>query len=292
MVTSKAAQKVISAAALAALSEAILKSAGLLGREARLVADHLVEANLRGHDSHGVGMLPDYVRNIRSGDLAAGRSLAILIDTGSLLLCDAAQGAGQAMAHDAMELGIARAGTHGLCVTALRNSHHIGRIGHYAEQCARAGLVSIHFVNVAAQPAVAPFGGTSARLGTNPFAVGIPRADSAPVILDFATSVLAVGKVRVALNKGETVPPGALVDALGKPTTDPSVLFSDPRGALRAFGAHKGSGLSLVCEILGGALTGGQVQSERGFGAAVLNSMLKSSRSNMPAMLELGADRV
>jgi uncharacterized oxidoreductase len=143
-----------------------------------------------------------------TGALTLNQSLAVALDAGPLILCDGLAGLGQAMAHDAMAIGIERARATGACILGLRNSHHIGRIGHWAEQCATAGLVSIHFVNVISEPAVAPFGGTQARIGTNPFAVGIPRAQEPPVIVDFATSRLAMGKVRVAYNKGEPVPPG------------------------------------------------------------------------------------
>lgn len=253
---------------------AIFAAAGSSDREAGLIADHLVAANLSGHDSHGVGMIPAYIANALSGDLRLNQRLSVALDTGPLLICDAGQGAGQAMAHDAVALGVERAERHGSCIVALRDSHHIGRIGHWAEQCTAAGLVSLHFVNVVSEPAVAPFGGTRARLGTNPFAAGIPRRDGGPIIVDFATSRWAVGKVRVAFNKGEPVPPGTLFDGQGRPTTDPAALFADPPGALLTFGEHKGWGLSLACELIAGALTGAKTQSGPRSSRAILNSML------------------
>jgi hydroxycarboxylate dehydrogenase B len=259
---------------LADIVRTIFSAAGSSDREAGLIADHLIQANLRGHDSHGVGMIPAYINNARAGELVLNQSLAIALDTGSLVICDGQAGAGQVMAHDAMVIGIDRALTTGSCILGLRNSHHIGRIGHWAEQCAAAGLVSIHFVNVVSEPSVAPFGGTSARVGTNPFAVGIPRPNQEPIVVDFATSKWAVGKVRVALNKGEQVPPGTLLDAAGQPTTDPAALFAAPGGALLPFGDHKGWGLSLACELLGGALTGGKTQSGPKRRDAIINSML------------------
>ena len=252
----------------------IFMAAGSSGREAALVADHLVEANLRGHDSHGVGMIPAYIDNARTGALTLNQSLSVTLDTGPLILCDGQVGLGQAMAHDAMSIGIERAHATGACIMGLRNSHHIGRIGHWAEQCAAAGLVSIHFVNVISEPSVAPFGGTQARIGTNPFAVGIPRAQESPIIVDFATSRLAMGKVRVAFNRGEPVPPGTLLDVGGQPTNDPAVMFQEPEGALLPFGEHKGWGLSLACELLGAALTGGKTQSGPKGSNAIINSML------------------
>ena len=198
---------------LQAQTAAIFQAVGSSQREAVLIADHLVEANLRGHDSHGVGVVPMYLKGVASGGLVLNQSLKVALDTGGMLICDAAQGAGQVMAHEAMALGINRAAETGSAIVSLRNSHHIGRIGHWAEQCAEAGMVSIHFVNVVAGPIVAPFGGTRSRLGTNPFAAAFPRAGAAPVVVDFATSTLAAGKVRVAHNKGVDLPPGARVVA-------------------------------------------------------------------------------
>ena len=144
----------------------------------------------------------------------------------------------------------------------LKNSHHLGRVGHWAEQAIAAGLSSIHFTNaVSNPPMVAPYGGTRGRFLTNPFTVGIPRADGNHIVLDFATSAIAHGKVRVAYNKKVEVPVGSLIDHDGVPTNDPSVMFEPaggPHGALRPFAAHKGYALAMVCELLGAALTGGE----------------------------------
>jgi len=260
--------------ALSAFVESTFVRAGSSPREAALIAEQLVGANLAGHDSHGVGSLPVYLRNVGDGELPLNQALTVLLDSGPLLLCDGNGGAGQVMGHDAMERGIARASEFGACVLGLRNSHHLGRIGHWAEQCASAELVSIHFVNVISTPSVAPFGGTAARLGTNPFAVGMPRAGQRPIIVDFATSRLAVGKVRVALNSGKPLPAGALLTPDGQPTTDPAVLFGTPKGVLMPFGEHKGWGLGLACELLGAALTGGHTQSGPKRRNAVINNMM------------------
>ncbi len=252
----------------------IFGKAGSNPREAQLIAEQLVEANLTGHDSHGVGSIPVYIRNARSGDLPLNQALSVVLESGPLLVCDGHGGAGQVMGHEAIARSIAVAQEHGACILGLRNSHHLGRIGHWAAQCAAAGLVSIHFVNVISAPAVAPFGGTAARVGTNPFAVGIPRAGERPIIIDFATSKLAVGKVRVALNQGKSLPEGVLLTPDGQPTTDPAKLFGNPRGVLLPFGEHKGWGLGLACELLGAALTGGKTQAGPKSRDAVINSML------------------
>lgn len=264
---------VIAADRLDALVTGIFERMGSSPREAGLVARHLIEANLCGHDSHGIGVIPAYVRNVQAGELVLNQTLHVVLDTGSLIICDGQYGVGQVMAHDAMALGVSRATADGSCIVLLRNSHHIGRIGHWAEQCSQSGIVSVHFVNVVSDPAVAPFGGTTARLGTNPFAVGIPRQGEPPIIVDFATSRWAVGKVRVAMNKGEPLPPGTLLDGTGQPTTDPAALFGSPPGAVVTFGEHKGWGLSLACEMLAGALSGGRSQSGPRTRSAIVNSM-------------------
>ena len=269
-----AEQVVVGHEVLRKFVSAVFAQAGSSAREAGLIADQLVESNLAGHASHGVGSLPVYVRNVRSGELPLNRTLSVVLDSGPLLVCDGNGGAGQVMGHDAIAGAVARAQEAGACVLGLRNSHHLGRIGHWAEQCAAAGLVSIHFVNVISAPAVAPFGGSAARIGTNPFAIGIPRAGQRPILVDFATSKLAVGKVRVALNQGKLLPEGVLLTPAGQPTTDPAMLFGTPRGALLPFGEHKGWGLALACELLGAALTGGRTQSGPKTRDAVINSML------------------
>lgn len=252
---------------------AVLRAAGSARGEADLVARHLVGANLCGHDSHGVGLLRGYLAAIARGDLRLNQRLSVARDAGSLLVLDGGNGAGAAMGHAAMEMGIARAGRDGFALVALRDSHHIGRIGAWAEQCAAAGLVSIHFVNVPAHAAVAPFGGTRARLGTNPFAAGFPRQGAPPIVVDFATSRWAVGKVQVARRKGAAVPPGILLDASGNETADPAALYGPPPGALLPFGEHKGFGLALACELLAGAVTGGLTQDGTA-SEAITNSML------------------
>jgi uncharacterized oxidoreductase len=266
--------KIVSERDLRNAVHSIFLAAGVQSPAADLVADHLVRANLTGHDSHGVGMIPTYIHNIAVGELRPDAMLETVLDHGAILLFEGNQGFGQVLAHDAMAQGIERAQRDGLCLVGLRNSHHIGRIGQYAEQCTAEGLVSLHFVNVVSDPSVAPFGGRSARLGTNPIAIGIPREGEDPIIIDFATSRWAVGKVRVAYNAGRPVPPGTLLDASGEPTTDPSALFAKPGGALLPLGEHKGWCLSLACELLGAALMGGRTQKGPRPSDAVLNSML------------------
>jgi len=259
---------------LAAAVRAIVAAAGSHDGESAQVAANLVEANLRGHDSHGVGMVPRYVDAVLEGGLAVNAHVAIRQDSGALLTLDGRQGYGQVIGQEAMELGAARAKELGVCIVGLAHSHHLGRIGQWAEQCVDHGLVSIHFVNVLSRPVVAPFGGRDARLGTNPFCVGIPRPGGEPILLDFATSKIAQGKTRVAYNKGVAIEPGTLIDNHGEPTTDPRYTVVEPIGALLPFGEHKGAGLALICELLGGALAGGATGRAVSDGRRrVLNSM-------------------
>jgi len=239
----------------------IFLAAGSDEREAKLTADHLVAANLAGHDSHGVGMVPRYVSSWLADELQLNQHVAIEQDSGTMLTLNAQRGMGQAVTHEAMDLAIARAREHGVCVMGLKNSHHLGRVGHWAEQAVAQGMVSVHFVNAVSFPVVAPHGGTQARIVTNPFTVGIPVPGREPILLDFATSALAMGKVRVAHNKQAQVPENSLLDQHGRPSTDPGVIFppaGTPRGALLPFAGHKGYALAMVCELLGAALTGGE----------------------------------
>jgi len=235
----------------------VVSAAGSAPDEAARVAGNLVEANLTGHDSHGVGMIPRYVDAIGEGGLAANRHATVVADLGTLLVVEGHRGYGQVIGYEAMQIAIERARAQGACVMALRNSHHLGRIGHWAEQAVCAGLVSIHFVNVLSRPIVAPWAGGDARHGTNPFCVGIPRRNGEHILLDFATSRIAQGKARVAHNRRLPVATGNLLDDAGNATTDPRYAVIEPFGALLPFGEHKGSGLALACELLGGALTGG-----------------------------------
>jgi len=239
----------------------VLEAAGSTPAEAGQVAANLVLANLSGHDSHGVGMLPRYVDAVAEGGLVPNAAVKINLDTGAMLALDGQRGYGQIVGVQAMALGIARAKQHGSCILSLASAHHLGRIGHFAEMAVAEGLVAMHFVNVLSRPVVAPWGGGDGRFGTNPCCIGVPLAGAEPFILDFATSRVAQGKMRVAYNKGERVPPGHLIDEHGAPTDDPGVVVVPQSnglfGALMTFGEHKGYGMAVACELLGGALTGG-----------------------------------
>jgi hydroxycarboxylate dehydrogenase B len=243
--------------ALTRAIEAIVAAGGSSAEEARLVAENLVMANLLGHDSHGVGMIPRYIDALLEGGLVVNQKALPTVDTGTLLALDGGKGYGQSIGRQAMQMAIARARQHGSCIMSLGNSHHLGRIGHWAEMAVAEGLVSLHFVNVLSHARVAPYGGRDARFGTNPCCIAIPLPGEPPFVLDYATSAVAQGKLRVAHNKAEKVPYGRLIDTDGNPTQDPRYAVVPPFGAMLPFGEYKGYGMAVACELLGGALTGG-----------------------------------
>ncbi len=253
----KAQDILITRAALMTFAEQIFTQLNTDANTASTVAEHLVEANLKGHDSHGVGMIPAYVQNLKAGLLNPQAGMNLLRDNGAVVMIDGQHGFGQRVGKEATEFAITRAKDIGLVCVGLRNAHHLGRIGTYGEQSASAGMISTHYVNVVGHaPAVSPFGSRDARMTTNPFCAVVPRNDGPPIVLDIATSQIALGKVRVAYHKGQPVEDGALLDHEGLPTNNPAVMFENPRGTLGPFGGHKGYGLAVLCELLGGALAG------------------------------------
>ena len=259
----------VDAGRLRAAVAAIFTAAGCDEAEGARIGRYLVEANLAGHDSHGVIRVPRYVHWLDTGAVNAGRSVKTVVDTGPIAVLDGDHGFGQTIGEQAMTLAMEKAREYGVAVVGLRNSGHLGRIGDWAELTAAEGLISIHFVNTSGLGMlVAPFGGTERRMSTNPIAIGVPMPDGPPVVLDCATSIVAEGKVLVALNGGKPLPEGALIERDGRLTTDPAAIYGavegtqphDQRtgsGAVRAMGEHKGSGISFMCELLAGALTGG-----------------------------------
>src|SRR6201987_3889066 len=219
--------------------------------EARRIATYLTTANLTGHDSHGVIRVPVYIRWKKMGSIVPNQTAEIVVDTPSLAVVDGRFGYGQTVAPVAVKIGIEKCKKVGLAAVALRNPGHIGRVGDWAEMGAAEGLVSVHFVNAAGSVLVAPYGGVERRFSTAPYCVGIPRPGEDPLVLDFATSIVAEGKVLVGSQGGKKVPEGALIGPDGKPSSDPHLLYGDytptgPRdhskgtGAIQAFGDHKG----------------------------------------------------
>jgi uncharacterized oxidoreductase len=273
----------IGAEALTALVRDIFAKAGCSAAEADRIGKYLVSANLTGHDSHGVVRVPRYLSWKKEGAVKADQTVKILSETPVLAVVDGLRGFGQTVAPQAVRIGIEKCKKNGLSMIALRNAGHIGRVGDWAEMAAAEGLVSVHFVNASGSVLVAPYGGTQRRLSTAPFCAGVPRPGQTPIVLDFATSIVAEGKVLVASFGGKKLPDDALIDLDGKKGTDPHLLYgeytatgrrdhSKGTGAIRAFGEHKGSGLAFLCEILGGSLTGMSATGEgRPFGNGMLS---------------------
>jgi len=239
---------------------AILQKLGSSTEEAAIVAEHLVEANLKGHDSHGVGMLVFYVDSVARGTLKANQDKVCVNDFGAILQYDAQRGFGQRIGKEAVAEALTRVADTGVVLLTVKNAHHLGRIGSYGEQVAAAGKVGLFFVNVVdnKQDLVAPFAGSAARFGTNPVCVTFPATAKNPAfVLDFATSMVAYGKTRVAYLAEERFAHPVMLDANGTPTNDPRVMHEAPLGALRPIAEHKGGGLISAVEFLSGMLSGG-----------------------------------
>ena len=257
----------VDASAMECLVGAIFERAGCDAEEARRIARRLTGANLRGHDSHGVLRARRYLEWMEAGKVLPGRRIEVERETEVIAVIDGGYGFGQTVGEQTVDLGVEKARRHGVAVTALRNSGHLGRIGDWAERAAESNCASIHMVNVRGSLIVAPFGAVERRGSTSPFCAGVPLPDAPPIIHDFATSVVAEGKAMVALHGGKPLPGDALVDADGCYTSDPRPLYGetppgrtpnphDGPGALAPFGLHKGSGLNFFMEMFGGALTG------------------------------------
>jgi uncharacterized oxidoreductase len=240
------------------LAVRILTAAGTPPDEAEVVAQELAEANAVGHDSHGVMRLMQYVDGIEKQFIRPGAAMELQIPAAAVTLMDAGFGFGQVAAAKALEAGMAQARESGTSTVMIRNCNHVGRLGACSDRAAKAGFASVMAVNAPGPGGVAPWGGIDRRLGTNPISMAAPWGDSA-VVLDMTTSATAEGKLRVAYQKGESVPPGLIIDAQGQPTTDPATFYQEPGGALLPLGGplgFKGYGLSVLIDIIGGMLSG------------------------------------
>jgi uncharacterized oxidoreductase len=242
---------------LTAFVRDIFEACGVEENTAQTVADSLVLANLKGHDSHGVIRVLEYVPWIEKGWIVPSAQLEVVRETESLLLVDGHWGFGQVVGREVTALAITKAKQNGVCVLSLRRSGHLGRIGEFAEMAAEAGLVCFSFANThGGGVLVAPHGGRERRLSANPLGAGAPRPDGGTLVMDFAASVIAEGKIKVARAKGEPLPPDCIVNGRGEPSTDPEEYYADPPGALLPFGGHKGYALALFADLLAGALSG------------------------------------
>lgn len=246
----------IQASSLIDICQNLFVAAGAPEDKARIVAGSLVKSNLLGHDSHGVQLVPGYLERIREGKMKPKAQPEVERQTGAITIVDGGWGFGQINARFGVERAIELAGQFGLGCVSLTRTNHIGRLGEYAQMLAEAGLVGLVMTGISGHSGiVAPYGGRDRIFGTNPMAWSLP-VDRArpPLVLDFATSGVAYGKVAVAHSKGVSVPAGLLLDQAGNPTVDPAALFDG--GVLLPFGAHKGSGLLVMVELLTNGLAG------------------------------------
>ncbi|HZQ05847.1 MAG TPA: Ldh family oxidoreductase [Anaerolineae bacterium] len=238
----------------------IFVAAGVPSATARQVVQSLVLSNLLGVDSHGFVRIPQYLEAITAGTIVPDAQPEVVRDNGVALLIDGHNAFGQIVARRATELAIERAKKTAVCVVSFSGVLHIGRLGEYVSLAAEHGLIALLIVS-GSRPGglVSPFGSRQRLLGTNPIAFAIPAASYPPLVADFSTSAVAEGKVRVALFKGEAIPPDWVLDHDGKPTTNPADLYDG--GAILPFGGHKGYSLSLLAEVLGGIVSGADVPS-------------------------------
>lgn len=237
--------------------------AGCDRSESEIIAKHLIEANLTGHDSHGVIRVSHYVKWLGEQRVFANKHASLIVKGDNFAVFDGHFGFGQVLGEEVTKAGIEMAKKSGIAIVGLRNSGHLGRIGDWAEMAGAADLISIHFVNGNGYAIlVAPFGGTDKRLSSNPICIGIPNGDNPMLLLDMATCQLSQGKIMVAKNEGTELPTGSILDNQGNPTNDPNVLFLESSGAILPISpGHKGFGLSFMVEVLAGALTGSDTSS-------------------------------
>jgi hydroxycarboxylate dehydrogenase B len=236
-----------------------MEAAGCPPDEALTIGDALSDANLAGHDSHGLIRVEQYVKMVRTGEIVPGAPTTVLQETPSMAVLDGGWNFGQVVGRRAVELAMRKAREGGTGTVSVRNANHLGRLGAYPMVAAEAGMLCLATVNNNKRGnLVAPFGGSDGRLATNPIAFACPGPER-PILVDITTSVVAEGKVRILKNAGKRAPEGWLMDNQGRPTTDPNDLYTEPRGAILPFGgpvAHKGFALAIMVDILSGALSG------------------------------------
>ena len=248
---------VIDPSVLVEFAAAIFEQSDIPTTVARQVAESLVVANRKGHDSHGVIRIIEYVDWVKRGWVNPCGELEVVREQPCILILDGHFGFGQVIGRQALKLGIEKAKREGACIVSLRASGHLGRVGEFMEMAADAGLVAFGMTNThGGGVLVAPHGGCERRLSANPIVGGAPRLDDAAMVMDISTSTVAEGKIKVARNRGEQLAPGLFVNGRGEPSTSPEEYYATPPGALLPMAGHKGFALSLFCEVFAGAMTG------------------------------------
>jgi len=233
----------------------IFKNAGLPSEEARIVADHLIDANLAGHDSHGVIRVVTYIERVRKGHLKPGAAIKVLAESPTTARIDGNWGFGYVVSTRAVEMAVQKAKENNVAAISILRQGHVGRLADYTIALARSGMIGLMATDSGrGTKQVVPFGGLIPCLGTNPISIAVPSNQEGPVFIDMATSAVAAGKVKLARSRGEQMPSGCLVDTDGNPTTEPNSFagllpLGGPQG-------HKGYGLSFMVEIFASLLTG------------------------------------
>jgi LDH2 family malate/lactate/ureidoglycolate dehydrogenase len=248
------------------LSQKVLISLGVGYNDAQLVVDSIIDAEMRGVESHGLMRLKPYVERIKKELVNTNPSIEVVKDRESIIVVDGDHGLGQVIADKTLDLCIDRLQTRSTIIAAVRNSNHFGTCGYYSRKAALKGYLAIVASN--AGPTMAPWGGTTPLLGTNPIAVSFPVHDFDDFTLDMATSATAKGKIRTYESKSENIPIGWAIDEDGHDTTDPSSALG---GTVLPLGAHKGYGLSMVVDVLCAGLSSASLSYEA-------ESMTKSNR--------------
>jgi LDH2 family malate/lactate/ureidoglycolate dehydrogenase len=239
------------------IGAALLVAAGAPADEAEIVMRHSVDANLAGHDSHGIIQIPTYIDRIQVGHIVPGAPWTIVQESPTTTVVDGHWGFGYTVTERAMQLTIDKAARANVAATTVFRQGHIGRLASYTLMAAQANMIGLITADSGrSTKQVAPFGGREARIGTNPLSIAVPSDLDGPLFLDMATSAVAAGKISLAVSRGESIPLGWVIDSAGKPTSDPAQLKT---GALLPLGGsegYKGSGLAVIVEILCGLLTG------------------------------------
>ncbi len=257
-----------------AFGQAVYAGAGVPANDARLLADTLVQADLWGHQSHGVLRLGWYLERIHNGVMKPVTEPEFVLDKGALALIDGHDGVGQVLTEFATREAIRRAKAHGIAAVGLRFSNHFGTCMYYTRMAALAGCVMLLTSN--GGPAMAPWGGRKKIIGTNPWSVATPAGRHAPFLMDMANTGVARGKIYLARQRGEPIPLGWALDAAGVPTTDPQAAIE---GIILPMGAHKGYAIAMMVDVLSGVLTGS------GFLSAVHSPYKTAEKSNAGHLL-------
>jgi LDH2 family malate/lactate/ureidoglycolate dehydrogenase len=248
------------ASKLRAMGTTLLKAAGVPVADAELVADSVVEANLRGVDSHGIQHLGIYVERVRRGLVELHPTFPTLKQTSSTVLIDGQNSLGQVAAMRAMQLAMSKAQSAGLALVGVRNTNHCGMLAYFALHAAARGMIG--FASCNGPVNMAPWGSRDMLISNNPICFAIPAGQHQPIVLDMANSVVAKGKIYAAQSKGQRIPEGWALDKEGRPTTDPAAALAG--GSLLPSGGPKGSGLVIVMDILAGLMTGSGFSTEVG----------------------------